>query len=145
MAAGIILDLIINALYLVHLEEGAYARFGDATTLGNIKTLAPKQAYSESPSTAFGASVQKRSATCGSRSSELKEAVGKSEFRVVKKGKAAKQLMRHVVDKIGDGVDLSDEPVLRPLDNKTPKVLGTATSQAFRKADEALRSNHERT
>ena len=52
--------LIIYALYLEHLEEGAYARFGDATTLGDVKTLAPGQAYSESPTTAFGASVQKR-------------------------------------------------------------------------------------
>ena len=57
---GIIPDLKINALYLDHLEEGAYSRFGDATTPGDFKALAPGQAYSESPSTAFGASVQKR-------------------------------------------------------------------------------------
>ena len=57
---GIIPDLIIGALYLEHLEEGAHARFGDATTLADVKTLAPGQAYSESPSTAFGSSVQKR-------------------------------------------------------------------------------------
>ena len=57
---GIIPDLIINALYLEHLEEGAYAHFGDATTLGDVKTLAQGQAYSEPPSTAFGASAQKR-------------------------------------------------------------------------------------
>ena len=57
---GIIPDLIINALHLEHLEKGAYARFGDATTLGDVKTLAPGQAYSESPSMAFGASAQKR-------------------------------------------------------------------------------------
>ena len=60
---GVIPDLIISALYLEHLEEGAYARFGDATTLGGVKALAPGQAYSESPSTAFGASVQKRQVT----------------------------------------------------------------------------------
>ena len=54
---GFIPDLIIYALYLEHLEEGAYARFGDATTLGDVRTLAPGQAYSESSSTAFGASV----------------------------------------------------------------------------------------
>ena len=46
--------MIINAL------PGAYARFGDATTLADVITLAPGQAYSESPSTAFGASAQKR-------------------------------------------------------------------------------------
>ena len=45
---------------LEHLEEGAYACFGDATALGHVRTLAPGQACSESPSTAFGASVQKR-------------------------------------------------------------------------------------
>ena len=32
----------------------------NATTLGDVKTLAPGQAYSESPSTDFGGSVQKR-------------------------------------------------------------------------------------
>ena len=52
--------MIIDTLYLEHLEEGAYARSANATTLGNVKTLAPGQAYSESPPTAFGASVQKR-------------------------------------------------------------------------------------
>ena len=57
---GVIPDLIINALHLEHLEKGAYARFGDATTLGNAKTLAPGQAYSDSPSMAFGASAEKR-------------------------------------------------------------------------------------
>ena len=57
---GIIPNLIINALHLEHLEKGAYARFGDATTLGDVRTLAPGQAYSDSPSMAFGASVQKR-------------------------------------------------------------------------------------
>ena len=57
---GIIPDLIINDLYLKHLEGGAYTRFEDATDLGDVKTLAPGQAYSESPPTAFGASVQKR-------------------------------------------------------------------------------------
>ena len=62
----------------------------------------------------------------------------------MKKGKAAKQLMEHDVGKIGDGFDLLDEPALRPLDNKTLKALGTATSQAVREADEASRSNHER-
>ena len=36
---GTIPDLIINAFYLKHLEEGAYARFGDSTTLGDAKTL----------------------------------------------------------------------------------------------------------
>ena len=45
---------------LEHPEEGAYARFGDATTLRDVMTLAPGRAYSELPSTAFGASVQKR-------------------------------------------------------------------------------------
>ena len=57
---GIIPDLIINASCLEHLEGGAYARFGDATTLGDVKALAPGQAYSESPSTSFGESAQKR-------------------------------------------------------------------------------------
>ena len=57
---GIIPDLITSALYLEHLEEGTYARFGDATTLGDVKALASGQAYSESQSTAFGASDQKR-------------------------------------------------------------------------------------
>ena len=57
---GITPDLIISALYLENLEEGAYARSWDATTPGDIRALAPGQAYSESPSTAFGASVQKR-------------------------------------------------------------------------------------
>ena len=57
---GIIPDLVINDLYLEHLEEEAYARFRDATTPGDVKTLAPGQACSDSPSTAFGASVQKR-------------------------------------------------------------------------------------
>ena len=61
----------------------------------------------------------------------------------MKKGKAAKQLMKHVVNKIGDGVELPDELFLRPFDNKTFKVLGTMTSQASREADEAQRSNHE--
>lgn len=75
---------------------------------------------------------------------KLYEAFGKSEFGVVKKGKTAQQLMKHVVDKIGDGVDLPDEPVLLPLENKTLKVLGTVTAQALREADEASRSNHER-
>ena len=57
MATGIVPDLIIGALYREHLEEGAYARFCDATTPGDVKTLAPGQAYSKSPSTAFGAYV----------------------------------------------------------------------------------------
>ena len=57
---GIIPDLIIDAHSLEHVEDRARARFGDATTLGDVKTLAPGQAYSESPSTDFGASVQKR-------------------------------------------------------------------------------------
>jgi hypothetical protein len=57
---GIIPDLIVDAHSLEHVEDGARARFGDATTLGDVKTLAPGQAYSESPSTDFGASVQKR-------------------------------------------------------------------------------------
>ena len=57
---GIIPDLIITALYLEHFEEGAYARFGDATTPGDVRALAPGKAYSESPSTAFGASAHKR-------------------------------------------------------------------------------------
>eukprot|EP00614_Pseudopedinella_elastica_P014378 CAMPEP_0172584314 /NCGR_PEP_ID=MMETSP1068-20121228/3899_1 /TAXON_ID=35684 /ORGANISM="Pseudopedinella elastica, Strain CCMP716" /LENGTH=70 /DNA_ID=CAMNT_0013378441 /DNA_START=464 /DNA_END=674 /DNA_ORIENTATION=+ len=48
------------ALKLEHFEEGEYTRFGDATTPGDVKALAPGQANSESPSTAFGASVQKR-------------------------------------------------------------------------------------
>ena len=61
----------------------------------------------------------------------------------MKKGKKAKQLMKHAVDKIGGGVDLPDEPVFRPLDSKTPKVLGAVTSQADREADEAPRSKHE--
>ena len=52
--------MIIFALHLEHLENGAYARFGDATTLGDVRTLAPGQAYSEPPSMAFGASIQKR-------------------------------------------------------------------------------------
>ena len=59
MATGIIPDLIINTLYLEHLEEGAYASFGDATPHGDVKTLAPRQAYSESPPTVFDASVWK--------------------------------------------------------------------------------------
>ena len=41
-------------------ENKAYERFGDATTLGDVKTLAPGQIYSESASTAPGESVQKR-------------------------------------------------------------------------------------
>ena len=57
---GIVPDLIIGALYLEHLEEEAHASFCDTTALGDVKALAPGQAYSESPSTAFGASVQKR-------------------------------------------------------------------------------------
>ena len=57
---GAIPDLIINALYLEHLEERAYARFGGATTLGDVKALAPGHAYSEPPPTAFDAYVQKR-------------------------------------------------------------------------------------
>ena len=57
---GITTDLFIGAYYLEHLEEGACVRIGDATALGDVKKLAPGQAYSESPSTAFGASVQKR-------------------------------------------------------------------------------------
>ena len=60
MAAGIIPDLIVDAHSLEHAEDGARARFGDATTLGDVKTLAPGQTYSESPSTDFGASVPKR-------------------------------------------------------------------------------------
>ena len=55
----IIPDLIINALHLEHFKKGAHARFGDATTHGDLKALAPWQAYSEPPSMAFGASVQK--------------------------------------------------------------------------------------
>ena len=51
--------LIISAPHLEHLEKGAYARFGDATALGDARTLAPGQTYSESQSMAFGASVQK--------------------------------------------------------------------------------------
>ena len=54
---GIIPDLIVSALQLEHLEKGAYARFGDATTLGDVRTLAPGQVYSEPPAMAFGASV----------------------------------------------------------------------------------------
>ena len=42
---GAIPDMIISAPFLEHLEEGAYARFGDATTPGDVKTLAPGQAY----------------------------------------------------------------------------------------------------
>ena len=42
---GIIPDLIIDPLYLEHHKEGAYARFSDATTLGDVKALAPGQAY----------------------------------------------------------------------------------------------------
>ena len=57
---GITPNLIIDALYLEHLEERANARFGDATTFGDTRTLAPRQADLESPSTAFGASSQKR-------------------------------------------------------------------------------------
>ena len=45
-----------------HPKGGAHARFGDATTLGDVKMLAPGQAYSEPPPTAIGASVQKRAA-----------------------------------------------------------------------------------
>ena len=52
--------------------------------------------------------------------------------------------MKHAVDKIGSGAGLSGELVLRPLDNKTLKVLGAANSQAAREADEASSSNHER-
>ena len=63
---------------------------------------------------------------------------------MVKRGKTAKQLMENFVDKIRDGVDLPDEPILRPFDNKTLEVLGAVTSQAVREADEAPRSNHER-
>ena len=53
----IIPDLITGALYLEHLKEEAHECFGDATTLGDVMTLAPGQDYSESPFTAFGASV----------------------------------------------------------------------------------------
>ena len=60
MQVKIIQGLIISALYLGHLEEGAHAPFGDATTLVDVKALAPGQAYSESPPTAFVASAQKR-------------------------------------------------------------------------------------
>ena len=60
------------------------------------------------------------------------------------KGKAAKQLMKHAVDKIRVGVNLPDGPVLRPLGYRTLIVLGTATSHAVRKAEEAPRANHER-
>ena len=56
---GITPHLIINAPHLEHLEKGAYARLGGAST-GDVKTLAPGQAYSESPSMASGASDQKR-------------------------------------------------------------------------------------
>ena len=52
--------MIINALRLEHLENKAHERFGDATTLGDVKALAPGQVYLESASTASGASVQKR-------------------------------------------------------------------------------------
>ena len=61
----------------------------------------------------------------------------------MKKGKTAQQLMNHVVDKIGDGVGLPDEPVLLPLENKALKVLETVTANALREADGASRSNHE--
>ena len=37
---GAILGLIINALYLEHLEEGAYAHLGDATTPRDVKIYA---------------------------------------------------------------------------------------------------------
>ena len=57
---GFIPDLIVDAQSLEHVEDRARARFGEATTLGDVKTLAPGQAYSESLSTDFGASVQKR-------------------------------------------------------------------------------------
>ena len=43
----VIPGLIINDLYLEHLEEGAHASFWDATTLGDVKTVAPGQAYLE--------------------------------------------------------------------------------------------------
>ena len=57
---GITPELSSTALYLEHLEEGAYERSGDVTSLGDVRTLAPGQAYSESQSTVFGAHVQKR-------------------------------------------------------------------------------------
>ena len=57
---GIIPDLIVDAHSLGHVEDGARARLGEATTLGDVKTLAPGRTNSESPSTDFGASVQKR-------------------------------------------------------------------------------------
>ena len=71
------------------------------------------------------------------RQIKLYEAIGKSAFRVVNKGKEAEQLMGHVVNKTCDGVDISDEPVLRPLDNKTTKALESVTSQAVREAEYA--------
>ena len=39
------LNSSFNALYLKHLEEGANAHLGDATTLGDVKELAPGQAH----------------------------------------------------------------------------------------------------
>ena len=38
---GIIPDLVVDANPLEHVEDGARARFGDATTLGGVETLAP--------------------------------------------------------------------------------------------------------
>ena len=56
---GIIPGLVTFAPYLEQLKEGAYARFGGGIALGDVKMMALGQAYSESPSTAFGVSVQK--------------------------------------------------------------------------------------
>ena len=53
-------ELLISALILRHLRNEARARFGDATALGDVKALAPRQAHSESPSTELGAFAQKR-------------------------------------------------------------------------------------
>ena len=41
---GIIPDLVIGAIFLGHLEDGAHAHFGDATTLRDVIALAPGQA-----------------------------------------------------------------------------------------------------
>ena len=56
----IIPDLILSALHLEHLENRAYGRFGDATNLGDVRTVALGQVNSKPVSMAFGASAQKR-------------------------------------------------------------------------------------
>ena len=79
---GVIPDMIISALHLEHLENKAYGRFGDATTLGDIRALAPGQVYSESPSAAFGASAQKRAEKYTKTTTKLRRSSTRNSARI---------------------------------------------------------------